>query len=421
MQSKKPYSAAESMFVTFITLLLASTLASAQTQATKFKVLHTFKGANGALPGAGLVRDGAGNLYGTTTEGGEGKCGKDGCGTAFKLDKTGKQVWLHSFGGKNGRDPAGLLRDAAGNLYGTTVEGGDLTKCSSLGCGMVFKLNSVGGENVLYKFNGDPDGFFPESRLVRDAAGNLYGTTSEGGAYGFGAVFKVDQTRNETLLYSFTCQSDGCDPYPGVVLDSADNLYGVAFYGGAAFGNSGYGVVFKLTPSGDFTILHTFDSEDGANPDSTLLFDSRGNLYGTTENGGSSECGGTGCGVAFELSPNMNGGSWTESVLYAFCSLDNCEDGEIPDGPLVLDAAGNLYGTTFFGGNDGDGIVFKLDKSGKETVLYDFTGEADGGEPVGGLVMDGLGHLYGTAELGGDRNCAIEKGYGCGVVFELKP
>jgi uncharacterized repeat protein (TIGR03803 family) len=196
----------------------------------------------------------------------------------------------------------------------------------------------------------------------------------------------------------------------------------VTFEGGAF----GAGVVYKLDASGNETLLYSFaGGSDGANPDSVLLLDAQGNLYGTTENGGNSECGGTGCGVVFELSP-QSGGNWTETVVYTFCSVSGCADGERPGvGPLVLDAAGNLYGTTIFGGAyqscnaDTCGVVFKLDPEGNETVLHSFTGGADGADPAAGLIMDKAGNLYGTAELGGNLKCAADK-QGCGVMFRLK-
>lgn len=422
MRSKKPFSAGNPTFVIFIALLLASAILPTQAQAQRFKVLHTFHGRDGSFPTGTLVRDSAGNLYGTTSGGGTGGCGKYGCGTIFKMNKVGKEIWLYSFKGTNEIDPsAGLLRDSSGNLYGTTVFGGKVTKtCGGVqagGCGTVFKVDRTGKGTVLYKFKGTPDGFFPESVLVKDAMGNLYGTTPLGGSSGLGAVFKIDATGKETVLYSFTGGSDGCDPYPGVILDSAGNLYGVTMDGGAGFCNSGSGVVFKLDTSGKQTVLHIFGGSDGANPDSVLLFDSQGGLYGTTANGGNGQCGGTGCGVVFELSP-QSGGGWTETVLYAFCSLSRCADGEEPLGPLVRDASGNLFGTTYFGGTSGDGVVFKLETTGNETVLHDFTGGADGANPSGGLTLANSGSLYGVAEAGG-ASCFTR--YTCGVVFKITP
>jgi uncharacterized repeat protein (TIGR03803 family) len=208
------------------------------------------------------------------------------------------------------------------------------------------------------------DGSGPEGGVVRDAVGNLYGVTFAGGDYGEGAVYEVDSRGNETLLYSFS------------------------------------------------------GSSDGAQPSSALLLDPQGNLYGTTQNGGNGECGGTGCGVVFELSP-QSGGGWSETVLYAFCSVSNCVDGERPlSGPLVRDASGNLFGTTYFGGTSGEGVVFKLDTTGKETVLHDFTGQADGANPVAGLAIDRSGNLYGSTQAGGAM-CFTR--YTCGVVFKSSP
>lgn len=412
----------------FMVLWLVSVAAQPAQAKTKFKVLHTFHGRDGAEPVGVLVRDAAGNIYSTTGVGGTGKCfGGLGCGTAFKMNKAGKLLWTHSFKVTNGNGPgAGLLRDAAGNLFGTTLYGGDTTCNAPYGCGTVFKLDKAGKkETVLHRFTGTPDGYFPEALLTSDKTGNLYLTAPIGGNLGLGGVFKMDTTGKETLLYSFSGGSDGCFPKPGVILDTAGNLYGVTTQGGSGFGNSGYGVVFEVDTSGNETVLYTFSGgSDGAYPGSVLLFDSKGNLYGTTESGGMG-CG-TGCGVVFELSP-LSGGNWSEIVLYTFCSLSGCADGESPlFGPLVQDAAGNLYGTTIFGGSyrncngDGCGVVFKLDTTGKETVLHSFTGGSDGALPEAGLAMDSSGNLYGTTYGGGDLNCHPKYG-GCGVVFKITP
>jgi uncharacterized repeat protein (TIGR03803 family) len=423
MPEKQSCSAAKSVFAIFLTCLLVSVVAIQPAQARKFKVLHTFHGKDGANPVAVLVRDAAGNLYGTTEAGGTGKCTQEGCGTAFRLDQTGKQVWLHSFDGKNGFMPmAGLLRNARGDLFGTTAEGGD-NSCfpGGYGCGTVFRLNgSTGKETVLHKFTGNPDGMFSEALLVQDKAGNLYGTTYVGGDQDLGVVFKIDKTGKETVLYNFGGGAEGCHPYPGLTLDAAGSLYGVAF----DCGSGENGVVFKVDSGGNETVLHTFSGGDGANSSSVLIFDSKGNLYGTTQYGGNGECGGTGCGVVFKLSP-QSGGNWSETVLYRFCSLSNCADGETPvTGPLVRDQQGNLYGTTYFGGAShncagaGCGAVFKLDRSGKETVLHSFTGGRDGAFPFAGLIVDGQSNLYGTTQ-GGGATCYTS--HTCGVVFEITP
>src|SRR5208337_2614072 len=321
-----------------------------QAQAQTFKVLHTFHGAptDGANPeNPKLVLDKAGNIYGTTQLGGsrEGVCATfAGCGTVFKLDSTGKEVWLHRFTFAEGMQPlAGLTRDVSGNLYGTTELGGN-AKCYRYGCGTVFELDKTGKkEKVLHKFAGSTDGLFPEPTLARDSAGNLYGTTYAA----IGNIFKIDTAGKLTVLYTFTGGADGCYPVSGVILDAAGNLYGVAAQGGIAFCDSGYGTVFEFDTAGKFTVLHTFDVTDGAYP-GPVVFDSAGNLYGVTAAGGNNfTCGSTGCGTVFELS--HQGSGWTESVLYSFCSLEDCADGESPGGAIVRDSAGDIYGTAEIG------------------------------------------------------------------------
>jgi uncharacterized repeat protein (TIGR03803 family) len=430
MRSNK-FSAAKGIFAILITLLLASAITSAQVQqATKFKVLHTFRGTpnDGKGPLGVLIRDSAGNFYGTTSSGGSGRgecSGYGGCGTAFKMNKAGKLVWLHSFKGQNGFDPvAGLLRDKSGNLYGTTGLGGS-SGCS-LGCGMVFKLDQGGKETVLHRFSKGSDGYYPEGLLVEDRAGNLYGTTYMGGAFGYGTVFEVSKSGGETILHSFAGPpaggGDGAYPHSGVIRDTAGNLYGATAAGGA----DGGGAVYELSAAGSESLLYSFSGPDGAGPESVLVADAAGNLYGTTTGGGNDGCfDGGGCGTVFELSPNSDG-RWTQRVLYVFCSLSDCADGQDPvAGPLVLDAAGNLYGTTYAGGAYQNcngfacGVVFKLEPTGKETVLHSFTGGKDGAFPYAGLTMDTAGSLYGVAEEGGDTSC--DAPYGCGVVFKITP
>jgi uncharacterized repeat protein (TIGR03803 family) len=409
--------------------MLAATVAAqpAQGQSYKFKILHTFHGNDGAAPVGQLARDKSGNVYGTAIIGGIGKC-QGGCGTVFKLSGSGTLLWSHRFAGTNGQEPyAGLFRDSSGNLFGTTVYGGKVNNhlCPDLyGCGLVFKLDQAGAETVLHKFVGSPNGYLPNGPLVQDAAGSSYGTTSEGGQ-GYGVVFKINGTGEESVLYNFTGGSDGCFPDAGVILDGAGNLYGVTRQGGSDFCNSGYGVVFKLDTTGNETVLHTFGGGDGAYPESVLLFDTHGNLYGTTTAGGGSGDCFKGCGVVFELSPRN--GDWTEAVLYSFCPASGCTDGDTPiAGPLVRDSKGNLYGTTYFGGahancngGEGCGVVFKLDTASTETVLHSFTGGADGAAPWGGLTSDSMGNLYGAASQGGDLKCQPGNGQGCGTVFKI--
>ena len=280
-------------------------------QAPTFTVLHAFTGlSDGGFPSASLVRDTAGNLYGTTDT-----RGTYGNGVVFRLGTSGRETVLHSFtGGKDGADPeAGLVRDVAGNLYGTTRTGG------AYGYGVVFKLDTTGKETVLHSFTGGADGANPnfgDPGLLRDVAGNLYGTTGAGGdlacrfvsaalaSLGFpgcGVVFKLDTTGKETVLHRFTGGADGADPATGLVRDTAGNLYGNTFGGGdlACGGGSGCGVVFKLDTTGKETVLHKFTGgKDGANPAGRLVRDSAGSLYGTTQSGGAFHN-----GVVFKLTP----------------------------------------------------------------------------------------------------------------------
>lgn len=284
-----------------------------QIQAPTYTVLQTFTGgADGATPYAGLIPDAAGNLYGTTHLGGIKGCNQGGlvigCGVVFKLDSGGNETVLYRFtGGADGAEPYGaLIRDTAGNVYGTAFQGGVGT-CLGGGCGVVFKLDPAGNETVLYSFTGGADGANPGAGLIRNAAGNLYGTTSYGGdlncnqQIGCGVVFKLDSAGNETVLHTFT-GADGQQP-GGLIADAAGNLYG------AAGGGSGCGVVFKLDPSGDETTLHNFTcGADGAFPSSALIRDAAGNLYGTTGSGGLYDA-----GTIFKLDPSGN-----ESALYSF-------------------------------------------------------------------------------------------------------
>ena len=406
-----------SKFLTPILLAFLIAYISASAPAQTFKVLHTFTGApkDGEAPVGALVRDAAGNLYGVTNLGGSGTCGQFTCGTVYMLTKSGKEVGVFSFTGQDGTFPeAGLFRDAAGNLYGTTEQGG-VHGCNNNppGCGTIFQLNKTGNKIRYFSFAGT-NGETPESPLI-EVSGSLYSTTSFGGTDGFGTVYKINTTGKETILYSFEGASDGCDPYAGVTADSKGNLYGVA----SSDGCNGSGAAYEIDTAGNFHLLYQFIGFVGSEPDSPMIFDSQGNLYGTAAIGGSSDQCSGGCGTVFELS--QQNGTWLGHRLYSFCSLPDCADGEEPVGSLVRDnKTGNLYGATFFGDAYGYGTVFELDPSGHETVLYSFTGASDGAYPGGGLTMDASGNLYGVALSGGDISCNVQLG-GCGVVFELTP
>jgi uncharacterized repeat protein (TIGR03803 family) len=375
-----------------------------------FQTLYTFQWGKDGIGPNGVILDAAGNLYGATRAGGEQSCalnGSPGCGVVFKLNKTGKERVLYRFSGNQadqGGPFGGVVRDAAGNLYGTTSG-------LPLFSGTVFRVDKAGRERALYTFTGGADGGTPETGLVRDAAGNLYGTTVFGGALGQGVVFKVDKGGNEEVLYNFKGSGDGTNTLAPLIRDTSGNLYGTASGGGSFRGQcagGGCGTLFKLDANGEFTVLHTFtDGADGSNP-ATLVRDAVGNLYGTARGGGDPDCtvgGFPGCGVVFKLAA-----SGEFSVLHTFAGGP---DGGSPSGGLVLDAAGNLFGTTASGGASGNGVVFKLDTAGTLTVLHDFTGGADGGMPDN-LAQDAAGNLFGTAATGGA--CT---GRGCGTVFKI--
>lgn len=392
--------------------------------------------ADGYNPLGGLVRDAAGNLYGTTYAGGSGFGADDnGGGVVFRVDTAGHETVLHNFcSAMNCADGqlsyAGLLLDRAGNLYGTTSQGG------ANNWGTVFKIDTNGQESVLYSFCSAAncaDGQLPYAGLIRDREGNLYGTTTYGGANNGGTVFKLDAAGHETVLYSFcsaTNCTDGQLPYAGLIRDEEGNLYGTT-YGGGAIGAANFqgGTVFKLDTAGHETVLYSFCSAanctDGKQPYAGLVMDRRGNLYGTTSGGGAHGFLNTVGGTVFKLAR-----SGRETVLYSFCSTGGaqCTDGEMPIGGLVRDAAGNLYGTAPYGGanvlisGNGVGVVFKVTVKGKETVLYNFCNAlncSDGLLPYAGLIEDAEGNLYGTASAGGifDPNCA--SAYSCGTVFKL--
>jgi uncharacterized repeat protein (TIGR03803 family) len=294
---------------------------------------------------------------------------------------------------------AGATLDSKGNLYGTTPAGGANNN------GTIFKVDTKGKETVLYSFTGGTDGSSPNAGLVRDAQGNLYGTAAGGGGNGAGTVFKLDTAGNLTVLHIFASQApDGLWPSAGLVADTAGNLYGTTTMGG-----TNYGVVFKVDTAGTFTVLHSFaNTPDGANPNAGLALDAQGNLYGMTTTGGAFVS-----GTVFKVDPATG----QETVLYSFCPQPGCTDGVGPYAVPVLDAQGNLYGTTSGGGALGWGTVFKLDTTGSETVLYSFAGAPDGDGSYAGLVMDAKGNLYGTTPSGGNSGCGVWQW--CGTVFKV--
>ena len=384
------------------------------------KVIHSFHGGgDGTSPYGGLISDGAGIAYGTTAAGG-GKCPNGGCGTVYKLTKDRKESVLYAFkGGTDGYGPSGaLMLDASGDLYGTTVSGGGCTALQ-YGCGTVFRLAPDGTETVLYAFQGGSDGYFPDGNVVMDQGGNIYGTTGGGGIYnsscaeGCGTIFQVQPNGTKETIYQFQGGSDGVGPKGGLIADAAGNLYGTTDEGGGCSDSQfGCGTVFEVTPEGQESILYSFQGGvDGFEPFAGVIMDGAGNLYGTTMDGGGAGC----CGVVFEVP--AGGGS--ENVLYTF---RGGSDGANPVAGVIMDANDNLYGTTEVGGGTGTGCkkvlfgngcgtVFKLTPDGQETVLYSF--EKKGGQlPEAPLMFGKNGMLYGTTTVGGAHND--------GVVFEIK-
>jgi len=388
-------------------------------QAQTFTVIYNFTGGNdGAYPQAGVTVDRAGNLYCTASQGGTSNRGSvcklthQGSGWTFKS--------LYSFAGPPDAS-APIARTVIapdGSLYGTTEFGG--RNCGGgVGCGTVYRLQPPPGfcrnvlcpwtETVIYRFSGGGDGANPGyGDLAFDAAGNMYGTTFYGGTNAQGVVFKLAPSGGnwtESAIHMFA-GPDGVNPFSGVTLDSAGNLFGTTNSGGA----NGYGTVYELTPSGTGwteSTLYSFQlAGSGGSPYGGVVLDSAGNIYGGTSNGGT----GNG-GTIYELTPS--GGSWTFNLLYSLTG--NSYQPGLYDN-LARDAAGNLYGTTRNDGANGLGSVFKLSPEGGGwvyTSLHDFTGGSDGANPIGGVSFDANGNLFGTAKAGG--------AHGYGVIWEITP
>ena len=403
------------------TFVMAGTRATAQTET----VLHNFNnhGSQGYAPGASLIFDTAGNLYGTTPSG-----GSFGAGTVFELLPQADGSWigrfLHSFNpaAGDGTGPGNLIIDASGNLYGVTSSGG------AHNYGTVFELipqtGGVWHERLLHSFNNNgTDGYVPVAGLTLDAAGDLYGVTAQGGtsvgcgSAGCGTVFELIPHSGgwaEKILTDFADDGfAGYSPAASLIFDAHGNLYGTTNFGGSA--TTDWGTVFELAPAArgkwTETVLHSFSDNngDGYFLIAGVVFDSLGNLYGTTYQGGD-----FGAGTVFDLSPS-GGGVWTETLLHSFAL--GAGDAALPlYGPLVFDAAGNLYGTTQEGGNGFDGTVFELTPgtggTWTETLPWKFSG-TDGLNPETGLILDTDGRLYGTTPGGGTRND--------GVVYRMTP
>lgn len=394
--------------ILWLTLLLVSTCA-AQT----FKVFHAFTFHDGSFPNGDLIRDSAGNFYGTTQFG-----GSSNRGLVFKLDPKGNETILYTFtGGADGGIPIGrVIRDRGGNLYGITSVGGDAT-CS---CGTVFELMTGGSLKVLHNFKGGKDGVQNEGQAELGLVmvnGALYGSASFGGvsgcdgSLGCGVLFRVTQSDKETVLHRFTGQADGAFPQD-LICDQAGNVYGAT---GGSYMHGSAGTLFKLDTTGKLTTLYTLPGgANGVSPRWRLLRNAKGAFHGVTQFGGyTTNCAisSDGCGVVFTVDASAK-----ERVLHAFGK--QASGGEEPSGGL-LDVAGNFYGVTLYGGTvnstctSGCGVVYRVNDSGKFAVLYRFTGGADGALPIGSLTEDASGNLYGATVQGGSGND--------GVIYRITP
>jgi uncharacterized repeat protein (TIGR03803 family) len=406
--------------VLLILLFVALAAAAQQAASGSYRVIHDFIGGkDGSMPYAGLIIDKSGNLYGTAFLGGRGACPPQylGCGTVFEMTPSASG-WifktLYAFrGGHDGAAPDDTLTFGAdGSLCATTNQGGNQA-CLS-GCGVVFRLKPPSTvcetelcpwtESVLYRFKGGNDGFYPYSNVTFDKAGNLYGTTEQGGSGGNGGpgtVYKLTPSKHgwtKTILYNFSTYGPG-NPYSGVIFGKDGNLYGTAA--------SPDGAVYQLSRSASGwteKTIYTFQGNgDGCESDAGLILGKSNNFIGAT-----AFCGPEGEGTAYSL--RLSGDHWDLTTLYGFPG-----PGSGPYAQLAMDAAGNLYGTTQgLGGYSGS--VFKLTHSSsgwKETVLHSFSGGSDGGTPYSTIVFDSHGNLYGTASQGGAFND--------GVVFEITP
>jgi uncharacterized repeat protein (TIGR03803 family) len=391
-----------------LTLLFIGFVFGTFAQAQTFTTLYSFTGRDGYTPQAVFIRDNARNVYDTTW-----RAGRFDVGVVFKVTPDGTETVLHSFCSlrncADGAHPgAPLVPDNTGNIYyGTTAGGGSGTNCSE-GCGVVFKIDTTGSETVLHNFaGGTSDGCYPFQGLVRDKAGNLYGTTVRCGSSGHGEIFKIDSAGTETILHNFAGGSDGSNPSDGhLVMDKAGNLNGLASEGGSKNCNFGCGVLYKLTAKGKFTILHRFagGTSDGCDPQGSVVQDKAGNLYGTTL-----ECGSNNYGTIWKVSK-----AGTETILHNFAG--GTSDGCYPWAGVARDSKANLFGVTYGCGAGSGGTLYELSAKGRLILLHSFAG-TDGANPYGEVLRTAKDVMYGTA-LGGAYQCGS---IGCGTVWKYMP
>lgn len=390
----------------------AALSASGSSADTDYHVLYNFSGGNdGGNAATRLIFDRQGNAYGTTVTG-----GLYNCGTVFKIKPIGHGQWqermLYSFTcGSDGKNPhGGVTFDGNGNLIGTTVAGGSGGICTGDGCGVVFEL-TPSGESVLYNFTGGNDGYGPGGPVLIDASGNIFGETPDGGAASAGTVFELSKRNgrwHEHVIHAFTGGADGGVGSLGpLLMDGAGKLYGVTEIGGAHSAGTAFRLAPRMNGTWAMTTLYTFSGQpDAGFPYGGLIPDVAGNLYGTTYYGGTN-----GAGTVYELTPKRGG--WTEKVLYSFAGGT---DGSLPTSTLIFDAAGNLYGTTTTGGHPGCdcGTIFKLKPNPwREVILHRFGTGADGTNPLYALASNGSRSLFGATPAGG-LNAQ-------GVIFEISP
>jgi uncharacterized repeat protein (TIGR03803 family) len=419
----------ESKIVALVVALLSLWSGFAVSAQTLTTTLANFDSATGGVrPYAALVLGSDGNFYGTTNTGGNSaNCGSGGCGTVFRVTPNGTLTTLVNFNFANGANPySALVQGSDGNFYGTTFYGGSSTSCGSSGCGTVFRMTANGTLTTLVNFepaSSTSGGANPYARLVRGSDGNFYGTTLYGGgsstscdSRGCGTVFRMTANGTLTTLINLS-PTLGSKPYSGLIQASDGNFYGTTALGGSSTncGTSGCGTVFRLTPSGTLTTLLNFNgSSGGASPFGELVQDSDGNFYGTTVYGGStaSSCDSRGCGTVFRLTPSG----------LTNLSLNPATGGTSPYAGLVQGRDGNFYGTTFSGGSSacgtsGCGTVFRITSSGILTTLVNFNPANGGVNPYAGLVQGNDGNFYSTTTFGGSSaSCGSE---GCGTVFRL--
>ncbi|HWZ83233.1 MAG TPA: choice-of-anchor tandem repeat GloVer-containing protein [Terriglobales bacterium] len=400
--------------LTLAIVIVAGLAAAANAQT--FQILHQFNDVadhhgviDGDRPLGGLFRDASGNIYGTTASG-----GGQGNGVVYKLKRTGKESVLFAFGDPNitGANPlTPLIQDQAGNLLGI-ADGGP-----AFG-GVIFRISATGVETIVHAFDTSHKAELLTGGILLDAKGSIFGTSLTAGIgpcrffVGCGVVFQIDRAGRFHSFYRFTGGSDGSRPFGPLVEDVDGNLYGIAQQGGdlnctdlpdPEFPEAGCGTVFKLSKQRELTVLHTFEAgADGAGPQPGILRDAAGNLYGTTDLGGTSDQ-----GTVFKIASD---GTYT--LLHTF----NGTDGRNPKGYLVADEAGNLYGTTQAGGVNGLGTVYELTPAGQLIALYNFTGGEDGVGPLSGVIRDGKGNLYGTT----DKTVVNGRAQG-GNLFEITP